>query len=372
MKYILEEVDNQQTSFVLSEANPATPGPLPRPVPPTPKGTVNNVVNDARIAEVGWEQLYKNASTKEDLDKFWKFYYEKEWGANTDKIKKLGEAFKDELINLGFDNILNPFITYLKENNSNKLDWFTRESYTALHNAVVNKLVTLDDIKGIGKFKKENLIFNKPLFSLSEAEVTEYLSAQKILLNSGAAFIGEAAKTWSGDPALILKNIMLENGTLEVTTKKLNLELDSTQLKTGMPIALSNLKPILQIKQILKLLFGSAAERTLVTNSIIDANLNKAGVNKNNDVKAKQILSFLIIYFYKIYGKVLAKVDKKLTGKKFADIASDPAAKYTAKDWVSFVNDLQLNADYTDAQVEYMLLKLAEFAGIYTPTQPAP
>lgn len=131
-------------------------------------------INDADQNEFDWGERYRSSKNK---NAFWDLYYEKVWHKDEqifNKVKELGEAFRQELVVLGFKKELNPMIEFV-EKYWKKL---THENYTAIHDGLANKFINEKDIRGQGTLKNTNIIFSTDLYSKSYKKIIEYLELQ--------------------------------------------------------------------------------------------------------------------------------------------------------------------------------------------------
>lgn len=131
-------------------------------------------ISDADQNEFDWGERYRSSKNK---NAFWDLYYEKVWHKDEqifNKVKELGEAFRQELVVLGFKKELNPMIEFV-EKYWKKL---THENYTAIHDGLANKFINEKDIRGQGTLKSTNIIFSTDLYSKSYKNIIEYLELQ--------------------------------------------------------------------------------------------------------------------------------------------------------------------------------------------------
>ena len=131
-------------------------------------------ISDADQNEFDWGERYRSSKNK---NAFWDLYYEKVWHKDEqifNKVKELGEAFRQELVVLGFKKELNPMIEFV-EKYWKKL---THENYTAIHDGLANKFINEKDIRGQGTLKSTNIIFSTDLYSKSYKKIMEYLELQ--------------------------------------------------------------------------------------------------------------------------------------------------------------------------------------------------
>lgn len=129
--------------------------------------------------EFDWGERYRSSKNK---NAFWDLYYEKVWHKDEqifNKVKELGEAFRQELTILGFRRELNPMIEFV-EKYWKKLN---HENYTAIHDSLANKFIDEKDVRGNGVLKNSNIIFSDDLYSKSYKKIVEYLELQKEISN---------------------------------------------------------------------------------------------------------------------------------------------------------------------------------------------
>lgn len=139
-------------------------------------------------SDIDWDKEYKNTLNK---DLFWDEYYSGAWGKNADKIKALGESFKQECVVLGFTEVTNPFLTFIKKyytedakmQNSGKkaLDYnIDLQHYEAIHNAIAQNKLLKRDITDNPKEPitvTNNVIFYRDFYSKSSEETNIYINA---------------------------------------------------------------------------------------------------------------------------------------------------------------------------------------------------
>ena len=130
-------------------------------------------------------------------------------------MDSFGYSFIQEVQNLGFNAITNPFIAFLKENNRISDFKIDAAHYVELHNAAASgELSAKADLKGTGTFGKLNVIFCRELWTAKTAlQMRQYLEMQEKLSDEGYRITG-----WSGNEAAILGNIFYANGDQENLT----------------------------------------------------------------------------------------------------------------------------------------------------------
>lgn len=202
-----------------------------------------------------WETLYTKCKTTQDFKNFWDGdaaatdpvlkagYWKGEWGTKFDFISTIKNPLSQEIKAFGWNSIDNPFIKYLK---NDRVMGLTKNTYNAIHNAFIAKIIDKEDLMSGGKLGKLNLLFN-PNFQKIGETAEEYLDSQNWIVEN-------ATTKWGGKLQTVFKNIMAARGNLE------NL-LDE---KTAEDIAQGfMLRPISEVKAVLK----SAGKTTTKINS---------------------------------------------------------------------------------------------------------
>lgn len=141
-----------------------------------------------------WAKEYKNTP---DKDLFWNKYYNGAWGKNADKIKSLGESFKQECAVLGFTEATNPFIAFIKkyytedaemqaDNKSAAGYYIDIQHYEAIHNAIAENKLLKRDITDNPKepiTADNNIIFYRDFYAKPGNEADIYINALSKLRN---------------------------------------------------------------------------------------------------------------------------------------------------------------------------------------------
>ena len=155
-----------------------------------------------------WAKEYKNTP---DKDLFWNKYYNGVWGKNADKIKSLGESFKQECAVLGFTEATNPFIAFIKkyytedaemqaEGKSAAGYYIDMQHYEAIHNAIAENKLLKRDITNSPKEPitvDNNIIFYRDFYAKPGNEADIYINALSKLRNMN------------------IKSLVLENKTVQ-------------------------------------------------------------------------------------------------------------------------------------------------------------
>lgn len=132
-----------------------------------------------------WGEKYRSSTNK---NAFWDLYYNNVWGENKDlkygfdieeKVRSLGEAFRQELVAFGFKRELNPMISFVEQN----LNILNKSNYTAIHDGLARYYLNKNDIKSKGVLGNNNIIFNEDLYKKSYDKIMEYLKIQKEIID---------------------------------------------------------------------------------------------------------------------------------------------------------------------------------------------
>ena len=129
-------------------------------------------LNTDRTDSINWDERFAKAK---DKNSFWDSYYEKAWGNNSNKIRALGDPFRNQCEKLGFSEKTNPFISFIRKYVIEKNYPIGGGIYTAIHNAVATGKLSQELLKGtVGN--KINILDCKDLYTKSVKEITDYFN----------------------------------------------------------------------------------------------------------------------------------------------------------------------------------------------------
>lgn len=129
-------------------------------------------LNTDRTDSINWDDRFAKAKDKKS---FWDSYYEKAWGNNSNKIRALGDPFRNQCEKLGFSEKTNPFISFIRKYVIEKNYPIGGSIYTAIHNAVATGKLSQGWLKGtVGN--KINILDCKDLYTKSAKEITDYFN----------------------------------------------------------------------------------------------------------------------------------------------------------------------------------------------------
>lgn len=110
-----------------------------------------------------------------------------------DKIDKISETFKEELIALGFNEIENPFISfvshYLKDN---ELDLY---KYNIIHNMFITGILDKNDLNGKSKDKWDHIIFNPSLYTQDNKSIEYIIKIDEWIRNNSYSLQGKITRS---------------------------------------------------------------------------------------------------------------------------------------------------------------------------------
>ena len=141
-----------------------------------------------------WDKEYKDTP---DKNLFWEKYYSGAWGENADKIEALGESFKQECTVLGFTEITNPFLAFIKKYYTEDVEMQNKgekakgydvdlQHYEAVHNAIAENKLLKRDITDSPKEPitvDNNIIFYRDFYAKPGNEADIYINALSKLRN---------------------------------------------------------------------------------------------------------------------------------------------------------------------------------------------
>ena len=129
-------------------------------------------LNTDRTGSINWDERFAKAKDKKS---FWDSYYEKAWGNNSNKIRALGDPFRNQCEKLGFSEKTNPFISFIRKYVIEKNYPIGGSIYTAIHNAVATGKLSQELLKGTIS-NKINILDCKDLYTKSAKEITDYFN----------------------------------------------------------------------------------------------------------------------------------------------------------------------------------------------------
>ena len=270
---------------------------------------------------IDWAKEYKNAP---DKDLFWNKYYNSAWGKNADKIKSLGESFKQECAVLGFTEVTNPFIAFIKKYYTEDAEmqaagkkaagyYIDIQHYEAIHNAIAENKLLKRDITNNPKEPitvNNNIIFYRDFYAKPGNEAKIYINTLSKLRNMN------------------IKNLVLENKTVQtnliacsngdnelfiavVLTNKVPLKdllADNANLSPITPTRDDKLRPVQDLEQLLTLMNANDTNKEVWNNTSTDKLV--AGIKETFKGEEAKYAKWIICYIANSQETDDAKINK--------------------------------------------------------------
>ena len=271
--------------------------------------------------DVDWAKEYKSTP---DKDLFWNKYYNGAWGKNADKIKSLGESFKQECAVLGFTEATNPFIAFIKKYYTEDAEmqaagksaagyYIDIQHYEAIHNAIAENKLLKRDITNNPKEPitvNNNIIFYRDFYAKPGNEAKIYIDALSKLRNMN------------------IKNLVLENKTVQtnliacsngdnelfiaaVLTNKVPLKdllADKANLSPITPTRDDKLRPVQDLEQLLTLMNANDTNKEVWNSMSTDKLI--AGIKETFKGEEAKYAKWIICYIANSQETDDAKINK--------------------------------------------------------------
>ena len=271
--------------------------------------------------DTDWAKEYKNTP---DKDLFWNKYYNGAWGKNADKIKSLGESFKQECAVLGFTEATNPFIAFIKKYYTEDAEmqaagksaagyYIDIQHYEAIHNAIAENKLLKRDITNNPKEPitvNNNIIFYRDFYAKPGNEAKIYIDALSKLRNMN------------------IKNLVLENKTVQtnliacsngdnelfiaaVLTNKVPLKdllADKANLSPITPTRDDKLRPVQDLAQLLTLMNANDTNKEVWNSMSTDKLI--AGIKETFKGEEAKYAKWIICYIANSQETDDAKINK--------------------------------------------------------------
>ena len=270
---------------------------------------------------IDWAKEYKNTPNK---DLFWNKYYSGAWGKNADKIKSLGESFKQECVVLGFTEVTNPFIAFIKTYFTEDVEmqaagksaagyYIDIQHYEAIHNAIAENKLLKRDITNSPKEPitvNNNIIFYRDFYAKPGNEAKIYINTLSKLRNMN------------------IKNLVLENKTVQtnliacsngdnelfiaaVLTNKVPLKdllADKANLSPITPTRDDKLRPVQDLEQLLTLMNANDTNKEVWNSMSTDKLI--AGIKETFKGEEAKYAKWIICYIANSQETDDAKINK--------------------------------------------------------------
>ena len=287
--------------------------------------TVNNYsqtgLETSLSKNIDWAKEYKSTP---DKDLFWNKYYNGAWGKNADKIKSLGESFKQECTVLGFTEITNPFIAFIKTYFTEDAEmqaagkkaagyYIDIQHYEAIHNAIAENKLLKRDITDSPKEPitvNNNIIFYRDFYAKPGNEADSYINALSKLRNMDISKLVLENKT-------VQTNLMASSGSdnkifiAVVLTNKVSLKdllNDEANLSPITPTRDDKLRPVQDLEQLLTLMNANDTNKEVWNNASTDKLV--AGIKETFKGEEAKYAKWIICYIANSQETDDAKINK--------------------------------------------------------------
>ena len=271
--------------------------------------------------DTDWAKEYKNTP---DKDLFWNKYYNGAWGKNADKIKSLGESFKQECAVLGFTEATNPFIAFIKKYYTEDAEmqaagksaagyYIDIQHYEAIHNAIAENKLLKRDITDSPKEPitvNNNIIFYHDFYAKPGNEADIYINALSKLRNMDISKLVLENKT-------VQANLMASSGSdnkifiAVVLTNKVPLKdllNNEANLSPITPTRDDKLRPVQDLEQLLILMNANDTNKEVWNNTSTDKLV--AGIKETFKGEEAKYAKWIICYIANSQETDDAKINK--------------------------------------------------------------
>ena len=271
--------------------------------------------------DVDWAKEYKSTP---DKDLFWNKYYNGAWGKNADKIKSLGESFKQECTVLGFTEITNPFIAFIKTYFTEDAEmqaagksaagyYIDIQHYEAIHNAIAENKLLKRDITDSPKEPitvNNNIIFYRDFYAKPGNEAEIYINTISKLRNMDISKLVLENKT-------VQANLMASSGSdnkifiAVVLTNKVPLKdllNNEANLSPITPTIEDKLRPTQDLEQLLTLMNANDTNKEAWNNTSTDKLV--AGIKETFKGEEAKYAKWIVCYIANSQETDDAKINK--------------------------------------------------------------
>ena len=271
-----------------------------------------------------WDKEYKDTP---DKNLFWEKYYSGAWGENADKIEALGESFKQECTVLGFTEITNPFLAFIKKYYTEDVEMQNKgekakgydidlQHYEAIHNAIAENKLLKRDITNSPKEPitvDNNIIFYRDFYAKPGNEADIYINALSKLRNMDISKLVLENKT-------VQANLMASSGSdnkifiAVVLTNKVPLKdllNKEANLSKITPTIDDKLRPTQDLEQLLTLMNANDTNKEAWNNTSTDKLV--AGIKETFKGEEAKYAKWIICYIVNSQETDDAKINKLKT-----------------------------------------------------------
>ncbi len=270
---------------------------------------------------IDWAKEYKNTP---DKDLFWNKYYNGAWGKNADKIKALGESFKQECTVLGFTEVTNPFIAFIKKYYTEDAEmqaagksaagyYIDTQHYETIHNAIAENKLLKRDLTNSPKEPltvNNNIIFYRDFYAKPGNEAEIYINTLSKLRNMDISKLVLENKTVQtnlmassgGNNKIFIAVVLTNNVPLK------DLLNDKANLSPITPTREDKLRPVQDLEQLLTLMNANDTNKETWNNTSTDKLV--AGIKETFKGEEAKYAKWIICYIANSQETDDAKINK--------------------------------------------------------------
>ena len=271
-----------------------------------------------------WDKEYKDTP---DKNLFWEKYYSGAWGENADKIEALGESFKQECTVLGFTEITNPFLAFIKKYYTEDVEMQNKgekakgydvdlQHYEAIHNAIAENKLLKRDITDSPKEPitvDNNIIFYRDFYAKPGNEADIYINALSKLRNMDISKLVLENKTVQanlmassgGDDKIFIAVVLTNKVPLKDLLNK------EANLSKIAPTIDDKLRPTQDLEQLLTLVNANDTNKEAWNNTSTDKLV--AGIKETFKGEEAKYAKWIICYIVNSQETDDAKINKLKT-----------------------------------------------------------
>ena len=283
-------------------------------------------------------------------------YYKGEWGEHSELVDSFGTSFIKTLKELGWTEVLNPYIALLRHLFKFEKVWINGASWAAVFKAVADGAISEDDLRGSGKLGELDLVRNPLFYTKSGKEISEYLNWQKEAKN--------AESKVPSDTANGLKTVYANIVSAEVESSSIDLKDNKAYAVISGANFQYKIRPLVKYKEIIKIYLkvdGDKKKVVQATDEEVTAILSKITTKET----AKKVLAYIVNYFRVAKLSALDALFAEDFGDKLK--ANRDEITTTFEEDKRFDKLLQVTSKkYSEEQLKTLVSELLKTAGLST------
>ena len=276
-------------------------------------------------------------------------YFKGEWGDRAKLVESFGTAFTDTLKEIGWGEVLNPFVAWLRHLFKFSDLVFSGDSFETILEAYKKDDVEESDLRGKGKLGKLNLVLNPTLYTKSSDEITEYLTWQKDAIRAESKIPSDSTLQTMYANIVYAKGSdkLKDSATLELLTSK------GTRYE---------IRPLTKYKELIKInlkVDGNKSTKVQATDEEVAAIIKKV----TNESTAKKFLAYIVNYYRVAKLSSLEALLKEPFGDKLKANRNDTETTFDEDKY--FDKLLQTTSKkYSTEQLKTLVSGLLKVAGL--------